>query len=674
MYLRLFIPLLLFVLALGGALLIKEFAVSVAESDVDVEWIVSVSDSNPPLGKPVVISVWAYSVDTLEIYEVTCKLAITNDFGVIDLAEFVGSPATYEVRYWTEGFYNFELQCTTVNSGYETSFLVEYRYPEISLQTPVAPWGRPMDIVVTAEYEYNEPVTIILNGIEVIDSSFTDGVIILEDMVLYDTLDLNVVFLDRSNPFEVTVLPPNFELKVYGDEFKVNTPIVMSVAVYDMAGTIPADVPVQVVVSGDCPATDFEVKPNEPFEIIPKFPGECVVEAYYANRAFYLYDTATIQLQPPKIVRENFNVVQLDNYNYRVYFSVGIDTPIDGVAYIAVNGDVVSRKQYSENWFWRLIVELDDLLPGTYTVEAVFEGEFGLEVRYSETIVVPKYEYEIEIDDEYIVPFGTDINEFLYSILGEGYWVYTAETSRDAVRVVVYYPGNEYYLPASKDVIVRFTYPELSILEDNESETILVEVANGAPGALVTVYCVVGGENVLHYQTTLETGELKTVLNQDECESVYMVYEYGEGVLYAFDNTIEAISYETECVAGVPCTPVSPSSYIVSVSIGGMPYEPGTEIMLPEGSYKVEIVMSDGYRIVYSLKVVGLDTVIAVYYDADDPTMVWVPETPLPITLVLRTGMTIEVVGTGEWIKLPAPLANAYSRWANVEVHPIYRF
>jgi len=187
----------------------------------------------------------------------------------------------------------------------------------------------------------------------------------------------------------------------------------------------------------------------------------------------------------------------------------------------------------------------------------------------------------------------------------------------------------------------------------------------------VSVFCARGGESIMIYQTVLVGGGLVEVLGDFDCDYVYMKYRYGAGELVVVDNKPEPVLHATSCMAGVPCVPVAPSKFIKAAFIGGESYTPGTPVRLREGTYQVRIVQTDGTEVRYTLVVLGVGPV-EVRYDPGDRRLVWVPILPAPIKLVLADGRVLEVEGGGRWIRLPAPIVNAYSDWFEVKLVPLH--
>jgi len=173
------------------------------------------------------------------------------------------------------------------------------------------------------------------------------------------------------------------------------------------------------------------------------------------------------------------------------------------------------------------------------------------------------------------------------------------------------------------------------------------------------------------YQTVLRSGGLVEVLGDFDCDYAYMRYRYGAGELVVVDNQPEPVLYTQACMAGVPCTPVAPSKFIKAAYIGGEGYTPGTPVRLREGVYQVRVVLTDGTEVRFSLVVLGVGPV-EVRYDPSDRRLVWVPITPAPIKLVLADGRVLEVEGRGTWVRLPAPVVNAYSEWFEVRLVPFH--
>jgi hypothetical protein len=646
------------------------------QGEGNTEWIIWFSDSSPPIGKPVIVKVWAYNSEKLRTYNVSCNITIVTESDVVLQDNFTGDPAVYNFTFWKPNTYTVELYCkadTGENGTAKTNTEkeIEFRYPTITA-TPTQPeWGRPFTLTFEAEYPYNTTGTAIVGGREY-SIEMVNGLAKIDNLVIYDATDVFLNILNGSTRYQLTPTEPNIIVSASPPTTEVNNPITLTAWFSDENGIIPTSTHIKYILTGACGNHTWDVPAGTPIQIVPTEPGTCTFKAEYSNSLYTVSNKTTITINKPTIVNHELDVNKIDDWDYKVYAYASTSTILNGTLTLYIDDNVIGVDSGFKNE-WSLGYVLRNVTPGVHTIKAVFDGSYGLHSEDSEKIIVPRHKYTIPYSDKYVIPFGVNITNYLSRFFTSDYRIYVTYVNKTHIEAFIYYPGNWYYLPAYKRVIVKIVYPEINISEDNINHKIYLSIKNGYPGANVTVYCVKNGTKEVLYQTTLRGSTLEVTLPDFDCGYVYAKYMYLSGELIVKDNKPEPVLYITTCPAGVPCTPVAPSKFIERVYIGGHVYNPGEKIVLKEGSYLVRILETDGTEIDYTLTVTGVPGVITVYYNPSNPAMIYIPSTSVPIMIVLNDGRVLTIThGTNGWIRLPDKIVYAYSPWAKVKLVPLY--
>ena len=668
---RVLIPLILAVILLGVG---SYLTVLHTQSEGEVEWIIWFSDTSPPLGKPVMVKVWAYDSQRLQTYDVSCNITIVNDEDVVLMDTFSGNPATYNFSFWNEDSYDVKLYCqANVNGNVtETSYssTIDYRYPIITLSPENPKWGRPFTLTFTAEYSYNETATVTI-GDDTYRVDMVNGVIQIPNVVIYDLTRVQLIFLNKTTEYYLTPTQPNIIVYVYPSVLKVNQQVHLKAWFQDDEGQIPTNTPLTYILSGDCGDHEWNVPTGTEITYTVTTPGSCEFKAVYTNSIFRVENKTSFTTEEPQITDHTLNVVKITNWDYNVFGDVYTDAQLNGTLQLYID-DVLVAEDTGFKSHWSVTYPIRNITPGIHEIKMVYEGDYGLSVEDSYQLIVPRHPYTIPYMDNYSIPFGVNITKYLSSFVGDKYKIAVTYVNKTHIEAIIYYPGNWYYEPAIKRITINILYPELNIIENNTNHTIIASVKNGYPGANVTIYCVKNGTSEIIYQTTLRGATLSVKLPDFDCDYVYMVYQNGMGILIVKDNEPEPILYISSCPAGISCVPVASSKFIKQVYIGGMSYTPGTPIKLEEGSYLVRVIETDGNEIRFTLTVIGLNGWIAVYYNPYDKSMIWIPSVEVPVKVVLSDGRILTVTGGDKWIHLPSPVVSVYSEWFKVKLLPLY--
>lgn len=648
------------------------------QTEGGVQWIFWVSDQSAPIGKPIMVKVWAYDSEKQETYDVSCNITFTTQSDVVLMDKFSGNPAIYNFTFWKVDNYDMVMYCsasTGDNTTYSNSFT--FYYPSINI-TPTEPnWGRNFTLKIQAEYTYNKTAVVTV-GSNVYNVSMVNGVIEIPNQVIYDKTPVTLYFLNRTTKYTLIPKPPELAVTVNPSSVKVNQQVEINSWFYDENGLIPVVKQVLYNMTG-CSSNYWIGYTGTPTYFTPTTPGTCTVTATYSNSVFTVSGSATFTVNEPLVTNHTLKVSSVTPWDYTVYAVVKTDAKIHGNMTLTMDGDVLKYlSKYGDEW--EVTLTLKNVTPGVHEIDSIFMGDYGISVIDKQILVVPRHPYTIEYNESYTIPFGEDINQFLSTFMNGKYKMYTVRYNTSYVEALIYYPGNWYYLPAKKLIHIRITYPQIHIVENNAENTIYFTITNGHKGARITIYGVkfngTGYVKEILYQENMSKSNISEMIPQKDVDYVYLVYEYGTGKLIVKNNEVEVNPepYKlVKCIAGIPCVPVAPDKHILAVYIANKYYKPGTNITLPPGSYLLIIKLTDGYEIGGTISVENLTGKIEVYYNPYNPTLILIPDSPFPINVVLSDGKVLTIKGPyGKWIQLPGEIVNAYTPWGKVVLEPLY--
>jgi len=462
-------------LAAGGLLKVVQ-----TQAEGGVEWIFWVSETSPPLGKPVAFKVWAYDAKRLATFPVTCNMTITAPDGVVFMGRFAGNPAEHSVAFWREGSYNVALFCAANVYGNVTenrfTAAITYRYPQIEVSPANPKWGRPFTLTFRAEHPYNEQARVEVGG-RTYYVWMSDGVIRVPNLFIYDTTVARLHFLGRVTEYELVPEQPRLVPWVSQERVKVYGYVRLKAWFEDDEGAIPASIPIYYYVWGECGYQEWRVPAGAEVIYRATRPGWCAFIAYYPARAFTLVDWTYFFVDPPLITESSLEVVNATAWDYTIRARVATDMVVNGMLQLYVGDTLVASDAGAKN-LWVAAHSLRDARPGVYTVRMVFSGDFDLYHEEERVLEVPMRPHTIPLEDHYVVPFGVDVADYLMSLAGGGHRIAVSYVNKTHAVAIVYYPGDDVHLPAIKWVSVRIAYPELSIEEDNSLRAIRVAVRN----------------------------------------------------------------------------------------------------------------------------------------------------------------------------------------------------
>lgn len=635
----------LFIAALIAVATVASVVVYMQGGGGEIEYKVSLWPTNPVLGETVHVKAVAYSTAYQDTYNVTCNVTVTNSTDVLWFDQFSGDPAQYEFTWWRPDNLTVSLYCVTeANTTFTSSYTVSFRIPQVTVEPLHPRWGRSVNLRVEAEYPYTgTPVTITVDG-TTYNRVMSNGVAVVAGLVFTEPANVTVRFLNHTYTFYIEPRTPSLDL-LAPQNAHLNQPFNLTPVLVDDEGVVPASVPVSLSLSSYCGQGNTTVYTGETVQVVATHSGSCRITGTATVMGSTLSDTVWVYVPPPRVVNFTFDIVNLTSWDYTFTSQVVLNESVNGSLTLLLDGQPVASDTGLKQ-VWTAEASLS-LYPGLHRVEVRFTGDI-LNLTDSRLIAVPRHPYVIPLNDTYRVPFGTPET----SIVPPNLLFYTVPVNETVERLVVVYPGDSYYLPASKVVTVEYTLPNISV--SVEEDRVVLRVSNALPDALVSLYC----DGVLVYQVNL-TGPTFQKRLPFTCTTYKVLYSVnGKHLVYTGSNII-APEVSSACQAGAPCVPVQPDPHIQAAYIGGQPYTPGTEVVLPAGEYTVAVVLGGGETLYYELVVRPPQETVYIYRSLDGTTVYVDGPDGATVELVLRDGYTL-TVGPGLY-RLPSPLAYAYS-------------
>lgn len=621
-----------------------------------VEWIVSLQPNQAYMYQPIVFKAYAHNPVTQTMYRVRCNLTITNATDVVLYDRVDGRPA---VRYYIlafEGTYSFRAYCVREakpDEVYTYTATVTVSYPTPTIEYEVARWGRHLNLTVRAPYPYTGyPVDVVYGG-TVYNGTLREGAASFTLPPITKPETIAVKLFGKVSEYTVTPEPPLVKLVTEADVAKAGSALVFRVELEDDLGALGYRLPVHMSAEGDCNIQQQTYYTGVAYKAqvsVSVATGTCLLVAEVEPWAGTKVSASkVIQVVPQDIVNYEFRVSNTTNWDYSFVATVALDSPTAGTLTLYINGAAVANDSGTRPLF--AVAYSANLKPGSYAVKVVFRYTGGELVLADKVIVVPKYRYTI-VPPPPVVYAGDHV-----TVPNADY--YAVYVNVNTLLVHAIFHGNETHEPASGLFAVRVVYPEIELTEHS------ISVRNGAPGALVEVFCVVRGTATKIVELYLMSGSIQeTFPPWLDCDQTYAVYRRGSYEQVAFANEPEPVRLlTTECRAGEPCTLLAPSDRIVSARVGLTHYVPGTPVRLAPGVYTLYVTLSDGHVLHFTVHVAEVDVKVYAWQEGEG----WVVKVEGPawakVRVSLASGLTLELgVGVHTLFSEPVSVCWQYGR------------
>lgn len=600
-------------------------------------WIVVV-DTEVYAYEPAHFVAQSYDVIELRTYTATCKLAVIGEDGVVLLTSFTGNPAEYEFTLTEAGIYTIDYYCRD-SKGNETggrqNLLVKQPSATVDYTSE---WGRPAKLSIKMVPDYEQlPLVLVVNG-EEYNVTYRRGGVTVETHPITAPVDYKLSTKDGLYSWSGTIepVPPTVKVMV-PDTVKPGERFSFSVNLMDAMGAPVDAIPHSVSIDSVCPVTgewpEYEAVAGVEdcgitVSVVPWDGGPVVVSSA-------IVDVEELYVEP------DIKVNTVGPWRYEISGTVDTNWAGIAVALLLVNDvevDVDNDAPYKVSYS-------AELEPGIYTLELVFEYN-GERKVITEILEVPRKPYPLPKPPE-------NVYAGEYLSLPNAYWHVANITDGKAV-IVVWYPGDSYYAPAYAAYIVNLITPSITLTEYE------VIIKGGAPGAKLQVYCEDGR---LALEANIPGPEKQVYEIEEECLSVYAVYEYGwyKTVKHANEPEPTELPSILTVPAGAPFTlPADPA--IESITIAGTVYKPGATIALMPGVYTAFVKLIDGNTLQFTIVVEPVEVRVVAFavpggYQVQVDAPSW-----LQLTIVTRNG--IYIVSGGETLILdekPVSVDSAYA-------------
>jgi len=615
-------------------------------------------------GEPITFSVQAYDPALATTYGVDCNLTVTNATRVVHTATFTGDPATYTFTYWRPEQIQYTLSCQAedgTTQRFQGTITVEP--PTFEVTPNPAPWNRSITLTISASYPYNADVNLTVPGAGTTTITFTNGTASAGPYTFTEPTAITIQIYDLVVTVPIDIAPPRLVIGVEPAEPVAGAVFTITPYLVDDYGYAPYWGTINLTAGG-CQLSQTTVQPLTPVTAYAQEPGYCTITAW-ANLGYTVVTADTlIPILPPEVLALNFTIEPtVSQWQLRATLYAVLESPINYTAVIYVDGTVLVEEAGAGDQI--LLVADANLPPGEHVFVAVIVSpELGGNITLNRTIELPKYDYEICLDDEYYIPAGADINDYITLAPGEYAYIWWDEPG--AGTILVYYPGNQHYNPATDTA--RIILIEPTVLYDNGAITLY----NVNPGAHITIYCddLILAEYDIYATTTTNKIIDQITLQLPDATCPALTIEYRAGTYTAIwristiDTVIHALTLTLTTTANTPFAPVESNPLIKTAYIDGHPYTPGDKITLEPGPHSLTIILIDGTILEYTIHV--QPTIITLLYYENTKRLVAIGP-PAQIKVTFEDGTTLTITAPATLDLVPAP-ADAWSPAGEVKI------